>query len=224
MAQVRAQRRNSTGALRRRRRRETAWTDATSQLRRAYFAQAGELALRYGITFDRVAQHIHRGWNTEPALFVKGIRYAEDLVHAVACVDGVSLAWSDLSDHHERMLMRACRDQLDETEAILVVRRLFVELRRTTSSTTEARTTSLERYLGTCSLRGWLCRCLAEVISNTIADQHGPARPMRFCEAKVNFKAWDDLSSTIASPDGAKSRATEQAIDYPLPAAGDELG
>ena len=224
MAQVRAQRRNSTGALRRRRRRETAWTDATSQLRRAYFAHGGELALRYGITFDRVAQHIHRGWNTEPALFVKGIRYAEDLVHVVACIDGVSLAWSDLSDHHERMLMRACRDQLDETEAILVVRRLFVELRRPARNDSEISTTSLERYLGTCSLRGWLCRCLAEVISDTIAYQHEPAKPMRFCEAKVHLKAWDDLSSSIARPAAPAVRATEQAIDYPLPAAGDELG
>ena len=232
MAQVRAPRRKSNGARRRKRRTQSGWSDITSQLRRAYFAHAGELAMRYGITFDRVAQHVRRGWNREPALSIKGVRYAEDLVHAVACVEGVGLAWSDLVDHHERMLTRACRDRLDETDAILVVRRLFVQLRRESLGASEDRPGSLCEYLGTCSLRGWLCRCLAKAINDAIAVQpYLPVTPMRFSEHRTAVETWSNASISAAASTSSMlpvRRRPARDLDFGSPgtrsaAAGDEI-
>ena len=189
--------------------------------------------MRYGVTFDRVAQHVHRGWNREPALIAKGIRYAQDLVHAVACVDNVGLAWSDVADHHERMLIRACRDRLDETDAILVVRRLFVELRRTSTGEPHARGMSLRGYLGTCSLRGWLCRCLADAMTDAVAaSPNPPVEPMRFCDHKSPRQTWQPLGTTTAGPAPTAAparRGRPCAIDYGPPdrrpaAGGDEIG
>lgn len=233
MAQVKTPQPKSNGARRRSRRQRSAWSEATSKLRRAYFAHAGELAMRYGITFDRVAQHVHRGWNREPALIVKGIRYARDLVHAVACVDGVGLAWSDVADHHERMLIRACRDRLDETDAILVVRRLFVELRRTSTGEPHARGMSLRGYLGTCSLRGWLCQCLADAMTDAVAAPSSrPVKPMRFCDHTSPPQTWQPLGTRTAGPVSTVApahRGRPRAIDYGRPhrrpaAGGDEIG
>ena len=233
MAQVKTPRHKSTGARRRSRRQRAAWSDATSKLRRAYFAHAGELAMRYGVTFDRVAQHVRCGWNREPALIAKGIRYAQDLVHAVACVDNVGLAWSDVADHHERMLIRACRDRLDETDAILVVRRLFVELRRTSTGESEARGISLRGYLGTCSLRGWLCRCLADAMTDALAaSPNPPVEPMRFCDHTSPPQTWQPLGARTAGPAPTVApahRGRPRAIGYSPPerrpaAGGDEIG
>lgn len=233
MAQVKTPRPKSNGARRRSRRQRSAWSDATSKLRRAYFAHAGELAMRYGVTFDRVAQHVRCGWNREPALIVKGIRYAQDLVHAVACVDNVGLAWSDVADHHERMLIRACRDRLDETDAILVVRRLFVQLRRTSTGGPEARGRSLRGYLGTCSLRGWLCRCLADAMNDAIAaPPNRPVKPMRFCEHKSPPQTRHPLATRTAGPATTvptARRGLPGGIGYGPPdrrpaASGDEIG
>lgn len=232
MAQVRAPRRKSNGARRQRRRTQSGWSDITSQLRRAYFAHAGELAMRYGITFDRIAQHVRRGWNREPALSIKGVRYAEDLVHAVACVDGVGLAWSDLIDHHERMLTRACRDRLEETDAILVVRRLFVQLRRESLGASQDRSRSLCQYLGTCSLRGWLCRCLAEAINEALAVQPDlSVRPMRFSKHRAAVQNWPNASIPTAPATSALlpvRRRPARDIDFDSPqalpaAGGDEI-
>ncbi len=233
MAQVKTPQPKSNGARRRSRRQRSAWSEATSKLRRAYFAHAGELAMRYGVTFDRVAQHVHRGWNREQALIVKGIRYAQDLVHAVAYVDNVGLAWSDVADHHERMLIRACRDRLDETDAILVVRRLFVELRHTSTGEPHARGMSLRGYLGTCSLRGWLCRCLADAMTDAVAaSPNPPVEPMRFCDHTSPPQTWQPLGTRTAGPAPTVTRAHRgrpRALDYGPPdrrpaAGGDEIG
>ncbi len=189
--------------------------------------------MRYGVTVDRVAQHVHCGWNREPALIAKGIRYAQDLVHAVACVDNVGLAWSDVVDHHERMLIRACRDRLDETDAILVVRRLFVELRRTSTGEPEARSTSLRSFLGTGSLRGWLCRRLADAMNDAVAvGPNRPVKPLQFCDHTSPPQTGHPLGTRtagLATTVALAHRGRPRAIDYGSPdrrpaAAGDEIG
>lgn len=233
MAQVKAPRHKANGARRRSRGQRPAWSDATSKLRRAYFAHAGELAMRYGVTFDRVAQHVHSGWSREPALIIKGIRYTQDLVHAVACVDNVGLAWSDVADHHERMLIRACRDRLDETDAILMVRRLFVELRRTSTVGSDAPGMSLRGYIGTCSLRGWLCRCLTDKMNDAVtAGPHRSVKPLRFCDHKSPPQTRHPLESRSAGP-ATPVAPTHRSRPWPIgygppdrrPAAGgDEIG
>ncbi len=121
-------------------------------LRRAYFAQAGETASRYGVSFDDVMSHLRatRANHTHTALPV--VRHIEDLVHAVACVGTIDLAWWDLSEQYERALVRACRQWLEATEAIVFVRRLFCGLRRDDDGEIQP----LRGFDGTRTMRRWL--------------------------------------------------------------------
>ncbi len=122
-----------------------------SVLRRAYFAQAGDTASRYGIGFDDVLRHLRatRANHTHATLPV--VRHIDDLVHAVACVGAVDLAWWDLTEQFEPALIRACRQWLDATEAIVFVRRLFCALRRG-----DDEIQSLRCFDGTRTMRRWL--------------------------------------------------------------------
>lgn len=124
-------------------------TDA--ELRQAYFSQAGAVAARYGVRFDRVMEHLRTARARYPHLAIPVLAHVDDLVHAVACVDGCDLAWRDLGDAHERGLIRACREWMDGTDAIVLVRRLFAELRHQVPGIQPLRT-----YDGTCPLRKWL--------------------------------------------------------------------
>jgi hypothetical protein len=123
-----------------------------SELRRAYFAQSGEIAMRYGVRFERVLDHLDELRGVHPQHSIPVVRYLDDLIHAVACVDDVDLAWRDLADRHERALIRACRHWLDATDAIVFVRRLLAGLRRDR----ELEVQKLRSFDGSCSLRRWL--------------------------------------------------------------------
>jgi hypothetical protein len=122
-----------------------------SALRRAFFAQAGELAVRYGVCFDDVMTHVYAARANHPHCALPVIRHIDDLVHAVACVADVHVAWWDLTEQYERALVRACRQWLDATEAIVFVRRLFSALRRDDKDVQ-----SLRGFDGTRTLRRWL--------------------------------------------------------------------
>lgn len=124
-------------------------------LRRAYFAQAGEIAIRYGVLFDRIVDHVRGAEALQPRRMPYSIRYVEDLVHAAACVGGQDLAWRDLIEQHERALVRSCAEDYDPTQAIVLVRRFLAGLRRD-SLAGGCETWSLRRYEGTRSLRRWL--------------------------------------------------------------------
>jgi hypothetical protein len=126
--------------------------ETESELRRAYFAQASEIAMRYGVRFERLLDHLDelRGVHSQHSIPV--VRYLDDLIHAVACVDGVDLAWRDLADRHERALIRACRHWLEATDAIVFVRRLLAGLRRDRDLEVQ----KLRSFDGSCSLRRWL--------------------------------------------------------------------
>jgi hypothetical protein len=132
--------------------RPTCCPQTASELRRAYFAQAGEIAMRYGVRFERLLDHLDdlRGVHSQHSIPV--VRYLDDLIHAVACVDDVDLAWRDLADRHERALIRACRHWLEATDAIVFVRRLLAGLRRDRDLEVQ----KLRSFDGSCSLRRWL--------------------------------------------------------------------
>jgi hypothetical protein len=123
-----------------------------SDLRRAYFAQAGDIAMRYGVRFERVLDHLDDLRAVHPQHSIPVVRNLDDLIHAVACVDGVDLAWRDLADRHERALIRACRHWLEATDAIVFVRRLLAGLRRDRDLEVQ----TLRSFDGGCSLRRWL--------------------------------------------------------------------
>ena len=122
-----------------------------SELRRAYFAQAGDPAARYGISFDDVFSHLIATRANHTHATLPPVRHMDDLVHAVACVGAVDLAWWDLTEQYERTLVRACRQWLEATEAIVFVRRLFCGLRRDDDDIQ-----SLRSFDGTKTMRRWL--------------------------------------------------------------------
>jgi hypothetical protein len=169
----------------------------TSDLRRAYFGQAGEIALRYGVAFDRVLDHLRLLQAEHPHNAIPVVRYLEDLIHAVACVDGVDLAWRDLAERHERALIRACRHWLEVTDAIVFVRRLLAGLRRDR----EPGVQPLRRYDGSCSLRRWLGDRIVGAL-NRSGTRLRTVRP-------------PDLD-----PAGDAAEADPVALPWPPPAAG----
>ncbi len=122
-----------------------------SALRRAYFAQAGDTATRYGVGFDDVMSHLRATRANHAHAALPAVRHIDDLVHAVACVGAVDLAWWDLTEQYEQSLVRACRQWLEATEAIVFVRRLFCGLRRDDDDIQ-----SLRGFDGTRTMRRWL--------------------------------------------------------------------
>ncbi len=122
-----------------------------SELRRAYFAQAGDPAARYGISFDDVFSHLIATRANHTHASLPPVRHIDDLVHAIACVGNVDLAWWDLTEQYERTLVRACRQWLEATDAIVFVRRLFCGLRRDDDDIQ-----SLRGFDGTRTMRRWL--------------------------------------------------------------------
>jgi hypothetical protein len=167
-----------------------------ADLRRSYFAQAGDTAMRYGIPFDRVLDHLVLLQAEHPENSIPVVRYLEDLIHAVACVDGLDLAWRDLAERHERALIRACRHWLEATDAIVFVRRLLAGLRRDQ----EPGAPPLRRYDGSCSLRRWLGDRIVGAL-NRSGTRLRPVRP-------------PDLDQANDAPDGEPA-----ALRWP-PAAG----
>ncbi len=122
-----------------------------TDLRRAYFAQAGEIARRYGVGFDHVLEHVHAARPRYAHGALPDVRYMDDLVHAVACVGDRDLAWWDLAEQHELALVRMTRQWLEPTDAIVFVRRLLAALRRE-----DGDLLSLRSFDGVREMRRWL--------------------------------------------------------------------
>jgi hypothetical protein len=122
-----------------------------ADLRRAYFAQAGDIARRYGVDFDQVIDHVHAARANHARGGVPDIRHMDDLVHAVACVADRDLAWWDLTEEHELALVRMTRQWLEPTDSIVFVRRLLAALRREDDDLL-----SLRRFDGVREMRRWL--------------------------------------------------------------------
>jgi len=129
---------------------------AVARLRLAFFAQAGEVANRYHVRFERVLEHLWQSRRTNRRLLLRSVGCVDDLVHAIACVDEVGLAWADLSERYERALIRRCRCSQDEIEATIFVRQLFADLRKRNREDCVAHHPSLRCYAGTRPLRSWL--------------------------------------------------------------------
>jgi hypothetical protein len=144
-----------------------------SELRRAYFAHAGEIAMRYGIRFERVLDHLETLRLEHPQHSFPAVRYLDDLIHAVACLDGVDLAWRDLGEQHERALTRACGQWLEATDAIVFVRRLLAGLRTNGQSGVQ----TLSSFDGSCSLRRWLGDRIVGAL-NRSGEGLRPVRPV----------------------------------------------
>jgi len=125
-------------------------------LHRAYFAEAGEAAARYGITFGQLIEHLHQARPSARRIAYDRVHYIADLVHAVACVEDVGVAWMDLSQMYEPWLVRVCRNRAQESDPIVLVRRLLRDLHRRNRAMSTPDQPSLRNYVGTYALRSWL--------------------------------------------------------------------
>ena len=212
MGQAQAQRQRQSNSAHRKHVQQTALQNATSQLRRAYFAQAAEAVARYRIMFDRVITHVKPMWDATPRN-TKDIRYADDLVQAIACIEGMSVAWADLVEQHERILIRASGDRFEEADSILLVRKMFVDLKRCSESGSCDSQLSLRNYYGTSSLRSWLCRCLAQAMNEFVyGDKLIDNRPLQFCEHCDQSLGWDAIESKLPNIQAEASVAQPEAI------------
>ena len=147
-----------------------------SELCRTYFAHAGDNALRYGVGFDEVLAHLYATRASRRRRPLPRVRYIDDLVHAVACVADVDLAWWDLTEQHERALMRVCRQWLEPTDAIVFVRRLMTTLRRDDGDSRSLRafngTRTMRQWLGDRIIDGMKQQHATELIDDTDAAEH----------------------------------------------------
>jgi hypothetical protein len=138
-------------------------------LREAYFAEAGELAMRYGIGACDVIEHLERAGLSRaprPERAVTNIRCA---VHATALAMGIAQAWADLLTALGPGFDRACIGRLDRQRGIAFARRFWIDLRETTLGTgtrpsarrrTGGRAPDLRNFTATRALRYWLAERL----------------------------------------------------------------
>ncbi len=136
----------------------------TDELRTAYFAQAGEFAIRYGVVFDRVIEQVRGAEACAPHTAALAIRYVDDLIHAAACVSDTDLAWTDLSEQHERVLVRTCRERMEPADAMIFVRRFLAWLRETRNRPAEPGVQTLAAFDGSSSMRRWLRERLLDAL------------------------------------------------------------
>lgn len=145
--------------------------NSLAALRRAYFAQAAEAAARYHVSFDRIVQHLWELRRRQPHYRLRLTNAVDDLVHAIACVDEVGLAWADLASRFERPLIRRCRQAHDEISATILVRRMFVDLRKSNSSHGSLLLPSMRGYLGDRPLQQWLADRLSVIQTRLALEQ-----------------------------------------------------
>ena len=126
------------------------------RLREAYFADARRSVARYGVSFERVLVHLWEARRLRRRVLIGSIVYVDDLVHAVACVDEVALAWADLAQRYEGALIHACRRSLEAPDAVIFVRRLLGDLRSRDRGSADRGLPSLRGYMATRPLKRWL--------------------------------------------------------------------
>lgn len=128
------------------------------RLRAAYFNRASDLVLRYSVMFDRLLKHLwHARRGGTRKFHLRQIAHVEDLVLTVACIDGDGRAWSDFAEHFERTLSRRGRDESEDLQAMVEVRRFIATLRRDALAGHSA----LTMYTGVRPLRSWLAEAFA---------------------------------------------------------------
>lgn len=150
-------------------------SSATEQkLRRDYFAHAGQVGTRYGVSVDDVVEHVIRAMRRRGTVIAPAVRHVADLTHAAACVMGCGLAWSDLHERYELDLVRSVG--LGDQRALLTARRLLAKLREESEMDEGAasRGLSLRDYLGRPSLRHWLIGLVRDVGGPVVTVGAGP--------------------------------------------------
>jgi hypothetical protein len=153
-------------------------SSAVARLRCAYFAIAGDSASRYRVSFDRVVEHLWRARRFNQRFTLSDVVQIDDLVHAVACIDGHPHAWCDLGERYERALVRRCRSTGEQVQTTLFVRRVLADLRRRTVNDQSERFPSLHSYFGVRPLRLWLAdRMIGARTWASVVQEHAWSSP-----------------------------------------------
>ena len=173
----------------------------SESVRRAFFANGGELATRYGITLEHVLAHIEAAEefakersDASRELHLSRIPHMlEDLVIATACCHGVTLAWKECQNMNAHLLTRACELRLDEIDAILFVRRFWEELEARSRGTLTSAGPRIQDYLGTRPLRTWLADRLLGRLEGMMrtGSLNSPARRPEFEGSTASLRITD---------------------------------
>ncbi len=152
---------------RRRARREA----MVARVRRDYFGEAGDSAMRYDVSIERVIAHL-----LDQPGDVSAIRHLDELMLVIACLDLHPRAWQDL-ECYELALLSAPRLGDSEIDVTIRVRRYFsairMALRRGERQAPIVR--GLAMYRGERSLRAWLLDGIAAHRVDDVFD-HPPCR------------------------------------------------
>lgn len=103
--------------------------DVEAALRVAYFAEAGELAVRYGVGVADLVAHLERAGLARMPRPERAVEHVRCAVHAAALAAGVAQAWADLVTALGPGFDRACASRLAPERGIAFARRFWLDLR-----------------------------------------------------------------------------------------------
>jgi hypothetical protein len=137
-------------------------------LRAAYFAEAGELATRYGISSSGVIEHLEGAGLARMPRPERAISHIRCAVHSAALVRGDAQAWADLITALGPAFDRACAARLDKARGIAFARRFWQDARASTLGGSPrpagrprgVRAPDLRNFAATKPLRHWLAERL----------------------------------------------------------------
>jgi hypothetical protein len=137
-------------------------------LRASYFAEAGELATRYGVSSSAVVEHLEAAGLARMPRPERAISHIRCAVHAAALVRGDAQAWADLLTALGPAFDRACAARLDKARGIAFARRFWQDARASTLGTAPrpsgrprgVRAPDLRTFAATKPLRHWLAERL----------------------------------------------------------------
>ncbi len=180
--------------------------EATAFLRRAFFADAGDAATRYGVSIEDVLQHCADAFDVDlldtPVLRMAAAeRIAgnlEDVLLAIGCIRRDPRAWHDLDDELRPMLARMCELRVDEIESMLQSSRFLRAVRHRTleldpEDEGDDGTPRLQEFTGLQPLRSFLGGPLFSMLQDLIRDgliegvggrshEGGERRPLRLAD------------------------------------------
>ena len=157
--------------------------EAAGLLRRTFFCEAADAAIRYGVTIEDVIEHCADAFDVDlldtPVLRMAAAeRIAgnlEDLLLTIACIRNDSRAWHDLDEELVPMLARMCELRVDEIESMLQASRFLRAVRHRTleldpDGERDDGTPRLQDFTGLQPLRSFLGGPLFSLLQDLIRD------------------------------------------------------
>ena len=146
------------------------WSEHRSALLRAFFRDASQLAARYRVSGDDVANHAHRLAlpQIERGGLIKPVACVADIAVATACCLGRANAWNELWIFAEPSMTRAAFSRLPETLALTWTRRYWTQLERISREGDGG----LNRYDGSRPIRLWI----VEQLLGTLEEERAAGR------------------------------------------------